>query len=184
MPDLEWELIRSRYALQDPWITVRADTYGMPDGQILEPFYVLECPPWVNVVALTRDDEVVLVRQYRPGSRTVTLELPGGAANPDDPTPLHAIRRELREETGYGGGDFIELGALWPNPASQNNAVHSFLAIGVERIAALEPDDSEFLDVVQLPLDEVLALARTGGLAHALHVATLFLALSRLDRSA
>jgi ADP-ribose pyrophosphatase len=184
MPDLEWELISSRYALQDQWIRLRADTYGMPDGEVIEPFYVLECPPWVNVVALTQEGKVVLVRQYRPGSRTVTLELPGGAANPDDPTPLHAIRRELREETGYGGGDFIELGALWPNPASQNNAVHSFLATGVERIAAMEPDDSEFLDVVQLPLGEVIALARNGGLAHALHVAALFLALSRLDRSA
>ena len=184
MPDLEWELISSRYALRDQWITVRADTYAMPDGEVIEPFYVLECPPWVNVVALTHEGEVVLVRQYRPGSQTITLELPGGAANPDDPTPLHAIRRELREETGYGGGDFVELGALWPNPASQNNAVHSFLATGVERIAATEPDDSEFLDVVQLPLDEVIALARNGGLAHALHVAALFLALSRLDQSA
>jgi 8-oxo-dGTP pyrophosphatase MutT (NUDIX family) len=184
MPDLEWKTLDSRYVFQDEWITVRADTCEMPDGKVIEPFYILEYLPWVNVVALTAEQQIVLVRQYRPGVRQTTLELPGGSSNPDDPSMLHAIRRELREETGYGGGEFIELGALLPNPASQNNTVHGFLATNVERIAELQPDDSEFLEVVLLPLDEVIELARIGGLSHALHVATLFLALSHLGRVA
>jgi 8-oxo-dGTP pyrophosphatase MutT (NUDIX family) len=184
MVDLEWKTVASRYVLQDEWITVRADACEMPDGRVLEPFYVLEYLPWVNVVALTIDQKIVLVRQYRPGVRRVTLELPGGASNADDPSMLHAVRRELLEETGYGGGDFVELGALFPNPASQSNTVHGFLATGVERIAELDPDDSEFLEVVVLPLEEVVALAHTGGLLHALHVATLFLALTKLGQLA
>jgi 8-oxo-dGTP pyrophosphatase MutT (NUDIX family) len=153
MPDLEWKTLNSRYALQDEWLSMRADTCKMPDGRTLTPFYVLEYPPWVNVVALTTDQNVVLVRQYRPGARRVTLELPGGTSNPDDPSMLHAIQRELREETGFGGGEFVELGALFPNPASQSNTVHGFLAIGVQRVAELQPDDSEFLEVVLAPLN-------------------------------
>ncbi len=182
MSDLEWQTLGSRYVVQDEWLTLRADTCALPDGRVVEPFYVLEYPPWVNVVAITPQQEVVLVRQYRPGIQQVTLELPGGSSNPDDPSMLYAVRRELREETGYGGGEFTELGTLWPNPASQNNTVHSFLATGVECIADLEPDDSEFLEVVHLPLDEAVELVRNGGLAHALHVATLFLALSHLGQ--
>jgi 8-oxo-dGTP pyrophosphatase MutT (NUDIX family) len=181
MPDLEWKTLGSHYVVKDDWITLRADACEMPDGRVLEPFYIFEFSPWVNVVALTPDRQVVLVRQYRPGVRCVTLELPGGSTNPDDPSMLYAIERELREETGYGGGRFIELGALWPNPANQDNRVHSFLALDVHPVAELDPDDSEFLEVVLLPLDEVLELARTGGLSHALHIATLFLALSYLD---
>jgi len=179
---LMWKTIGSTYVLSDEWITVRADACEMPDGQVLAPFYVLEYLPWVNVVALTAENEVVLVRQYRPGARGVTLELPGGSSNPDDPSMLHAIRRELLEETGYGGGEFVELDSLLANPASQNNTVSGFLATGVRLMAKAQPDDSEFLEVVLLPLDRVVQLARSGGLPHALHVATLFLALSHLGR--
>jgi 8-oxo-dGTP pyrophosphatase MutT (NUDIX family) len=182
MPSLEWRPLGSQYVVQDEWLRLRADTYEMPDGRVLSPFYVLECRPWVNVVALTPARQVVLVRQYRPGARQVMLELPGGGANPDDPSLLEAIRRELLEETGYGGGEFVELGILRPNSASQTNTVHSFLATNVVPTGDLRPDDAEFLEVVLAPLDEVVALARDGGLPQAMHVATLFLALAHLGR--
>ncbi len=79
MHSFDWTLLSSKYVVKDRWISVRADTYQMPNGRIIEPYYVLEYPTWVNVVALTKSKEVVLVKQYRPGIQKTVLELPCGA---------------------------------------------------------------------------------------------------------
>ncbi len=92
------------------------------------------------------------------------------------------MRRELEEETGYGSGTIEYLGSLSPNSASHTNRVHSFLVRDVERIGDLRPDDTEFLEVVTMPLDQVIEIATHGGLDQAMHFATLFLALRQLGR--
>jgi len=99
-------LLTSRYIVQDRWLKVRADTYELPNAQVIEPYYVLEYPTWLNIVALTAQEEVVLVRLYRHGIRQTVLELPSGAVESSDASVLDATRRELLEETGYGGGAF------------------------------------------------------------------------------
>jgi ADP-ribose pyrophosphatase len=182
MPTLEWTQLDSQHVIRDPWFTLRADSYRLPDARVIGPVYILEYGPWVNIIAVTPSQEAVLVRQYRPGLGRVILEPPGGAADPHDASMLEAARRELLEETGYTSDDIIETGVIAPNPASHNNLMHCFLARNVVRVREPHLDETEHLDVVLLPFDELIALAKRGELLQALHVSSLFFALAHLGR--
>jgi ADP-ribose pyrophosphatase len=182
MPGLEWELLSSRYEIDEAWFRLRSNSYRTPGGLTIEPYRLIEYRDWVNAVALTPSNDVILVRQYRPGIGRVILELPGGAMDAEDVSPQEAIRRELLEETGYGGGEFVLLGSLSPNPASHNNLVHSFLVCNVEKLADPRPDEAEHLEIVLMPLDQLIELARDSGLLQAMQVAALFMALAHLGR--
>lgn len=133
-------------------------------------FHVLECSDWVNVVPLTSDDRVVLIRQFRHGVRDFSLEIPGGLIDPEDPTPRHAARREMREETGYDSDDLVPLGWSHPNPALQGNRCHTFLARDVRRVGEPQLDGTEETEVVLVPRDALAELVRSGRIRHALVV--------------
>jgi hypothetical protein len=107
MHPFDWKLLKSEYLVQDRWRSLRADTCQLLNGRTIAPYYALEYPPWVNVVALTPDHDVVLVRQYRHGVQQAVLELPSGTVEPTDASPLTAVQRELLEETGYTSQDVI-----------------------------------------------------------------------------
>ena len=184
MHPLDWKRLQSTYVLQDRWLTLRADTCQLPNGRTIAPYYILEYPPWVNVVALTMDQQVVLVRQYRHGIQQTILELPSGVVEATDASPLAAVQRELLEETGYASKVVVETGRLSPNPATHTNLTYCFLATGVRQVAAPCPEETEHLETVRLPLSEVVRLASTGGLLQALHVGALFLALPALAKLA
>lgn len=139
-------------------------------------FYVLQTPDWVQVVPLAADGRLVLVRQYRHGSRAVGLEVPGGLLDVDDPSPAHAATRELAEETGYAGGDLLALGACWPQPALLSNRVHFFLARGVQPQQARSLDHGEDMDVVLLTPDEAIHMATDGRIHNAMSIMALQLA--------
>ncbi len=182
MNSFDWRVLESRQVIKDQWLSLRADKCQLPNGLVLEPCYVMEYRAWVNVVALTKNQEVVLVKQFRHGIQKTLLELPGGTTDPEDASPLAAIKRELLEETGFTGDTFTETGRLCPNPATHNNFLHSFLALDVDQVDKPRPDDTEQIDVVLLPLEKVNEIASKGELLHALHVSSLFLALARLGR--
>jgi 8-oxo-dGTP pyrophosphatase MutT (NUDIX family) len=133
---------------------------------------VLEAPDWINVVALTEDRNVVLVRQFRFGRRSVTLEIPGGMVDPGE-APEAAARRELLEETGYGGGRWRLLGAVEPNPAMLDNLCFHFLAEDVRPVAAVAPDGGEDIAISLLPVTSLPALVRDGGIRHSLVISAL-----------
>jgi len=133
---------------------------------------VLDVADWVNVVALTPERRVVLVRQYRFGSGTITTEIPGGVIDLGE-SPEAAARRELREETGYTAERWTDLGAVEPNPAYQNNLCHHFLAEDARATHPLELDPGEDIVVDTLALDEVRARIRSGAIRHALVVSAL-----------
>lgn len=168
--------------MKDKWLSLRADTCQMPDGKIVEPFYIIEYSTWVHVVALTKNQEVVLVEQYRHGIQKTVLELPGGCMEVEDIEPLLAAKRELLEETGYTSNTFIEIGVISPNPSSHNNFIHSFLATDVELVADLKLDDTEEINVVILPLNKVIESIDNGIFLQALHISSLFLALKKLGK--
>lgn len=132
-------------------------------------FYVIDAPDWVNVVPVTPTGAVVCVRQYRPGTDEVTLEIPGGMVDAGE-EPEAAARRELLEETGYAADELIPLGAVDPNPSLQNNCCHTFLAAGATQVQAPTPDGAEELHVERVPLGEVPALIRGRRIRHALVV--------------
>lgn len=133
-------------------------------------FSVIEAVDWVNVIALTPADEVVLIRQYRVGIDTVCLEIPGGMVDPGEDAQA-AAARELLEETGYTAPTWRHLGSVAPNPAIQNNHLHSFLALDARKTHDPRPDGSEVIAVSTVPLAEVTELLRRGAIEHALVVA-------------
>ena len=168
-----WQVLSSQYLARKPWLTMRQDRVRLPGGGVIEEYFVWEYPPWCNVVALTTDRRVVLVRQYRHALGRVHFELPGGVCDAADATSLASARRELLEETGHGGGDWRPLMVVAPNPALQTNVVHCFLATGVERLRDPGTEATEEVSVHRLPLDEVRRLVLDGEVIQALHAAPL-----------
>jgi ADP-ribose pyrophosphatase len=130
-------------------------------------FSLIECGDWVNVIALTPDDRVVLVRQYRPGTNTVCVEIPGGMIDPGEDAAT-AAARELEEETGYTARSWRKLGKVSPNPALQNNSLHTYLALDAEPTTAPRPEGGEVLAIETMPLAGVQAMMREGRIEHAL----------------
>lgn len=137
-------------------------------------FYVLEAPAWINIIPLTSEGKVVLIRQYRHGIRDLTLEIPGGMVDPEDPSVIAAARREMREETGYDSDDIVEIGVCTPNPAILDNRIHSFLARDAHRVGEQDLQGTEEIDLELVDLAEIPALVRDGRIDHALVVAAFY----------
>lgn len=151
---------------------VRYDAVENPrTGQSLRAV-VLETPDWVNIVAVTERGRIVLVRQFRFGTRELSLEIPGGMVDAGE-NPLEAARRELREETGFTAEEWLPLGAVEPNPAFHTNRCHTFLARRAVATHAVAPDPGEDLEVVVLDADEVVAQVKEGAIRNSLVVAAL-----------
>ena len=175
-------LARQYLFRKPPWLVLRQDHLRLPGGGEIPEYFISEFPPWANVVAVTADDQVVLLRQYRPGIEQVHFEIPAGVVDPADPDPLHAARRELLEETGFGGGRWSPLTTLSANPALQTNLTYTFLAEGVTRVAEPSLEVTEDLRVHLVPLAEVAGIIDRQEMIQALHAAPLLRYL--LQRSA
>lgn len=134
-------------------------------------FFLVRTPDWVNVVALTDRDELILVRQYRHGTKHVSLEIPGGILDPHEREPMQAAARELREETGYVAERLEPLGVMTPNPAIFTNRCHTFLATGCRLVGELQQDPGEDLEVVLVPAAGLDGMLCRGEFDHALVLA-------------
>lgn len=178
-----WDVLGSVYLFRRPWLTLRQDRVCLPGGAVIDEYFVLEYPTWVNVVAVTSEGRVVLIRQYRHGLGRVGVELPAGVVEPGDPSPESAAQRELLEETGYGGGAWSSLCVVSANPGTHSNLTHSFLAVGVELVAPPAPEATEDIRVFTASVKEVAQLVEAGQVVQALHLAPLLKYLLRIGHS-
>ena len=169
-----WEKLGQTTLAKTVVFELQSVRYRHPVRGIEREFVVVRAPDWVNVLALTPDGRLVLVRQFRFGIDGFSLEIPGGVINAGE-DPIEAGRRELREETGFTGGRARLIGSVQPNPAIQSNRCHIVLVEGAVRTAELDWDENEEIEVTALPVDEVLALAHNGTITHGLVLNALFL---------
>jgi len=135
---------------------------------------VLDSTDWVNIVPVTPQGNIVLIRQFRHGTASVVWEIPGGMVDAEDETPAHAAHRELLEETGYSAEQVDFLGAVHPNPAIQNNRCHSFVAHHARPTGTQHLDGSEDIAVQEVPWPGVQEMIRSGEITHALVISALF----------
>jgi len=171
-----WKILESKYPFPD----VRIDKCELPNGQIIEPL-VLEYNPEVTILALTKKQEIMLIKEYRHGVRKIILQLPGGSVDEGE-NPLEAAKRELLEETGYQSDTFIEIGQVNPNPANYSNTMYAYLALDAEQIPDRNLDETDQIELVLTPLEDVITMAKGGELLHSLTISTIYFALAHLGR--
>ena len=162
-----WRVNRTEPVADCRVFDVRREDCEHPESGRQAGFFVLSAPDWINVMAVTADEEFVLVKQYRHGTKRFTLEVPGGMVDPGE-TPLEAARRELLEESGYAADEWIPIGVVEPNPAILDNRCHTFLAIDAVKIAEPSPDGNEEFDLELRPVGAIPDLVRDGTIRHAL----------------
>ncbi len=163
-----------------PWITLETEELGeypifslsrsrqrSPLSGREHRFLKLTCPDWVNIIAVTGDGEMVLVTQYRHGTDTMTVEIPGGAVDPGESAATTAAR-ELEEETGYIAGELVEIGIVEPNPAFLSNRTWTYLALGCRAVGETHFDPSEEIEVSLAPLADFGRLIDDGTITHSL----------------
>lgn len=173
LKDMSWELLSSEYLIRRPWLTARRDKVRLPNGTVNDEYYVLEYPTWVNIIAITDEGQFVLIRQYRHGIHRTCFEIVAGVSE-DGEEPLQAARRELLEESGYGGGQWRELMQLSGNSSTTNNITHCFLAEGVTKVSGQHLDATEDIEIHLFSRDEVLDLLKRGEIVQALMAAPLW----------
>ncbi|SFV34236.1 NUDIX hydrolase [Thermoflavifilum thermophilum] len=176
---MQWKVLSSTYLYRDNWFTARRDRCETPSGKIVDPYYVLEYPNWVNALAFTEDEQVILIRQYRHALGKTILELPGGVVDDTDASPLAAVERELREETGYTFQQIEPLCRISPNPSTQSNLCFAFLATGGKKTHSQSLDPNEEIEVVLVSKAELRELIIKNEIWQALHVTTLLYGLLR-----
>ena len=168
-----WQVLDEEHLQHCKIFDVHRATMRSPQTGDPHPFYRIASPEWVNVVALTPGEDLVMIRQFRHGSREVTLEIPGGIVDPGE-SPEIAGGRELVEETGYRAGRIESLGSINPNPALFANRVHQMVALDCERIGDVQNTSTEHTVVELLPAARLPEVLRAGGIDHALVVAALY----------
>ncbi|MFL5742295.1 MAG: NUDIX hydrolase [Flavisolibacter sp.] len=176
---MKWKVLESEYLFRQPWLTVRKEKCELPNGKIMQAYYTLEYGTWVTAFALTRDNKVVLIKQYRHGLGVESIETPGGVVDKGESLET-AVARELKEETGYVFSSFEYIGKICANPATTNNYMHMFLAKGGEKVAEQSLDETEDIEVLIYSIDELKKLLRSNGIVQALHTACIFYALEKL----
>jgi 8-oxo-dGTP pyrophosphatase MutT (NUDIX family) len=177
----KWHLCQSQMVLDNPWCRVRRDTVQLPNGTLIDDYFVNMRPEIVMVLALTPQQEIIFVRQYRHGVQEILLELPAGTFFPDQESPTAAIRRELEEETGYQITNLLNLGCIYDNPVKDQSRLHLFLAPDVTPTGKKAWDITEEIEMVLMPIAVVREQIFSGQIRVAGTLAALLLGLEKLS---
>lgn len=176
---MKWKILSSEYLVKYPFFTARKDKCETPAGKIIEQYYVVELPTTACALAFTEGGEAIMIKQYRHPVAKVILELPGGFIDENE-TPEVAMRRELMEETGYEFSYIEQVGMIAANPGVLNNYTALFLAKGGLKTGKQQLDHNEEIEVVTIPLKEVMQLFLDNKIEQALHAMCIFYALRKM----
>ncbi|MEG3911765.1 NUDIX hydrolase [Microcoleus sp. w2-18bC1] len=179
---VKWKLLRSRFVFNNKWCQVRQDEIELPSGQIIDDFFVNVRPNIALVFATTEQHELLLVRQYRHGVGEILLELPAGSFNPAEESGKSAAARELAEETGYVAEELLELATLYDNPVKDTNSIHLYFAKNVKLARKIKLDITEDIEVVLVPIAEVLVKIKNREICVAGSIAAIFLGLDFFNK--
>ena len=171
--DMKWKTLSQKYLIEKPWLTARVDKVQLPTGVIIDEYYVLEYPDWVNTIAITKDGKFVFVRQYRYAIGKTVNELCAGVVEKGE-DPMDAAKRELMEETGFGGGNWQNWMTISANPSTHTNLTHCYLATDVEPLGKQHLDQGEDLEPRIFSREELLDMLQKGEIWQALMVAPLW----------
>ncbi len=176
----KWKILKSKYLLKNPWINVRQDKCQLPNGKVIDKFFVLERPDWVLIFPVTKNKEVILVKQYKHGIGKIILELPAGGIDKTDSSPLAAAKRELKEETGYSGGTWSQEGEWTHEPSGQTNKIIFYIAEDIKEKFKQSFDATEDIEVIKVPLKNIRRMISKGEIKTQGHVAAILIALERI----
>ncbi len=176
---MKWKVLSSEYISRHKYFTARKDRCEATDGKIIEAYYVVELPATACALALTVDNEAIMVRQYRHPVEEVLLELPGGFIDENE-SPETAMARELMEETGYEFSSVEMVGKIAANPGVLNNYTCLFLARGGKKTGVQQLDHNEEIEVEKISLQEVKNLLLENKIMQSLHANCIFYALKRM----
>ena len=176
-----WKILSSRLAFDHRWYKVRQDAVRLPNGRVVDDYFVSVRPDVALVLPITADGNVVFIRQYRHGAQAVLLELPAGTFDPKQEAPAIAAKRELEEETGYTAPNLVFLNTLYDNPVKETNRIHLFLATDAYLAGEQALDDTEDIEVVLIPIPDISTHIAAGNIQVAGTLAALYLCLQQLE---
>ncbi len=176
----KWKIKGSELVLDSKWMRVRRDTCVLPSGQTVDDYYLWEGNHFVMVFGLTRDQQVVLVRQYKHGAQDFVVELPAGVIDDSDDSLAAAAARELREETGYEAETFTCLAKVFIASAKATTMAHLYLAKGLELVTSPQLDSQETIESFRVSLPELMQMIDAGEICDVNSIAATFLALQEL----
>lgn len=168
MNNKNWKLIDSKELLKTRLFSVLEEKSICPRNEQEGKFLVFKFSDWVNVVAVTPNNEIVMIKQFRHGSKTYELEIPGGLIDDTDKDPVHAGVRELLEETGYSGSPALHIGSVYPNPALQNNQCHTILVLNAKKTSELSLEEHEDIETILVKENQINNLIKNGTIKHSI----------------
>ena len=173
---MKWKVLSTEYLSRHPYFTARKDKCETPEGKIIDEYFVVELPATACAVAITAQDEVLMVRQYRHPLKETILEIPGGFVDENE-TPAMAIERELREETGYEFTAITQVGRVSANPGVLEGYTYLFLAEGGKKTGAQQLDKNEVLELEKISVEKLKTLFLENKIVQALHTSCIYYAL-------
>ena len=176
-----FKTLSKKYISNHPYFTARQDSYETSTGKIVDPYFVVELPECVLALAITKENEVLLIEQYRHPIQQQSIEFPGGFIDENE-MPETAIVRELQEETGYSFTSFHYLGKTYSNPGVLTNATHLFVATGGEKTTEQSLDANEEINILLKPLDEVKKMVQAHQFKQSMHELCYFRAVELLNQ--